>query len=150
MATFSDREKAERVVTRLVEAGIPAELHDEAKLQKFWFASKPLAGEKVLVDEKDFDRACQFLEGVEQKEDILCGEVRCPKCGGADVQYPQFTRKFIMTTFVEVLCFLHLLDKQFYCKTCHHGWPVKIDLEKRKDVLNWPDEKRGLMRTAKG
>ena len=118
VATFNDREKAEKVKGKLVQAGIPAEVHDESKLQKFWFVSKPLAGEKVIVDEKDFDRACHTLEAKEQKEHLLEEEIRCPQCGSADVQYPQFTRKFMTTTMVEVLCFLHLLDKEFYCKGC--------------------------------
>jgi len=32
---------------------MPAKVHDESKLQKFWFLSKPLAADKVVVDEKD-------------------------------------------------------------------------------------------------
>jgi ribosomal protein S27AE len=150
VAAFSDREKAEEVQKRLTEAGIHAELHDESKWQKYWFLSKPLAGEKVEVEEKDFDRAMQVLEAEEVKDHVLCGEVRCPRCGSAEVEYPQFTRKFIMTTFVEVLCFLHVLDKSFYCGKCHHTWPVSETLRKTTDVLNWPEKDPALVKKERG
>ena len=61
VATFSDIEKAEGVKKRLAEAGIPAEVLDESNLQKFWFFSKPLAADKVVVDQHDFDKAREFL-----------------------------------------------------------------------------------------
>ena len=145
VATFSDIEKAEAVKGRLVEAGIPAEVYDESKLQKFWFLSKPLAGEKVVVDAKDFDKACAVLQSADALEHVLQGEVRCPQCGSANIEYPQFTRKFMTTTLVEVLCFLHIIDKGFYCQGCHHTWPVSSVLDQKTDVLNWPSKKRDLV-----
>jgi hypothetical protein len=150
VATFSDLEKAEVVQKRLVEAGIPAEVHDESKLQKFWFLSKPLAGDKVVVNEKDFDKACQVLQTAESLEHVLSGEVRCPQCESAEVEYPQFTRKFMTTTLVEVLCLLHVVDKTFYCQKCHHTWPASTALRQKTDALNWPSKDDGLVKNEKG
>ena len=145
VATFSDLEKAEHVRDCLQEAGIAAEVADESKLQRLWFLSKPLAGEKVYVREEDFARAMETLKVADEQDHILQGEVRCPQCDSAKIDYPQFTRKFMTTTLVEVLCLLHMLDKQFYCEGCHHTWPVDVKLRQSTDVLNWPDKGDGRM-----
>ncbi len=150
VATFSDLEKAQEVRKRLAEAGISAQAHDESRLQMFWFLSKPLAAHKVVVDEKDSDKALLALQIADAQDHILQGEVRCPQCGSANVEYPQFTRKFMMTTLVEVLCFLHIIDKAFYCQGCHHTWPVSHVLNAKTDVLNWPSRKRGLTAHERG
>jgi hypothetical protein len=150
VATFSDLEKAQAVQSRLTQAGIPAEVYDESKLQKFWFLSKPLAADKVVVHEKDFDKAREFLQAADARDHVLQGEIRCPQCGSANLEYPQFTRKFMTTTLVEVLCFLHILDKGFYCHGCHHTWPASHVLDAKTDVLNWPAKNRGLVANDKG
>jgi len=150
VATFSDIEKAQEVKRRLEEAGIQAEVNDESNLQKFWFMSKPLAADKVVVDEKDFENARKALQAVDAQDHVLQGEVRCAQCGSADVQYPQFTRKFMTTTLVEVLCFLHVLDKSFYCAKCHHTWPASEALRPKTDVLNWPVKENGLVKSERG
>lgn len=150
VATFNDIEKAEEVKNRLVAAGISAEVYDESKLQKFWFLSKPLAADKVIVDVKDFDKARLALQAADAEDHILQGEVRCPQCGSADIEYPQFTRKFMTTTLVEVLCFLHVIDKTFYCQKCQHTWPASVDLRQKTDVLNWPAKGDGMVKNEKG
>jgi hypothetical protein len=150
VATFNDLEKAQEVKNRLAAAGIPAEVYDESKLQKYWFFSKPLAADKVVVDEKDFDKARLFLQAADAQDHILNGEVRCPQCGSANIEYPQFTRKFMTTTLVEVFCLLHIIDKQFYCHGCHHTWPISHVLEQKTDVLNWPAKNPGVVANEKG
>jgi hypothetical protein len=150
IATFNDLEKAEDVKNRLVEAGVHAEVYDESKLQKYWFLSKPLAADKVVVDEKDFEKARFVLQSADALEHILDGEVRCPECESADIEYPQFTRKFMTTTLVEVLCFLHVIDKTFYCQKCQHTWPVSDGLRSKTDVLNWPEKNNGLVKNETG
>lgn len=150
MATFSDLEKAEKVKKRLRQAGIHAEMQDESNLQRFWFISKPLAADKVLVDQKDFERACKVLLEADAQDHVLHGEIRCPQCGSANIEYPQFTRKFMTTTVVEILCFLHILDKEFYCANCHHSWPTRLVVKPKIDVLNWPKKKDGMMADARG
>jgi hypothetical protein len=149
VATFSDLEKAQEVKIRLIEAGIPAEVYDESKLQKFWFLSKPLGADKVFVDEKDFDKARLFLQAADAQDHILQGEIRCPQCGSANIEYPQFTRKFMTTTLVQVFCLLHIIDKEFYCHGCHHTWPASHVLDAKTDVLNWPSRDRGPVANEK-
>lgn len=138
VATFNDPEKAAAVQKRLEQAGIAAEVFDESRLQKYWFMSRPLGAEKVGVEEKDFARARKLLETADDEEHILQGEICCPQCGSSSVEYPQFTRKFMTTTLVEVFCFLHVIDKGFYCTTCHHTWTTEIKLKPKVDILNWP------------
>lgn len=146
VATFSDLEKAQKVRDHLAQAGIPTEVCDESKLQKYWFLSKALAADKVMVDEKDFDRARLILQAADAQDHVLQGELRCPQCGSADIEYPQFTRKFITTTLVEVFCFLHIIDKAFFCKQCQHTWPASVALRPKTDILNWPQKNDGVVK----
>jgi hypothetical protein len=141
VATFSDLEKAQEVRNCLAQAGIAAEITDESKLEKYWFLSRPLAADKVVVEEKDFERARSVLRAADAQDHVLQGELRCPQCGSANIEYPQFTRKFITTTLVEVFCFLHIIDKTFFCKQCQYTWPASVALRHKTDVLNWPEKK---------
>jgi hypothetical protein len=71
--------------------------------------------------------------------------------GSAEVEYPQFTRKFMTTTMVEVLCFPHILDKTFYCEKCQHTWPASVEMRPKTDRLNWPrKEEYGMVKNEKG
>jgi hypothetical protein len=149
VATFSDLEKARKVKNRLAQEGILAEVLDESNLQKYWFLSKPLASDKVVVDEMDFEKARLALQAADAQDHIWDGEIRCPKCGSASIDYPQFTRKFMTTTLVEVFCLLHIIDKTFYCKSCQHTWPVSDTLRLKNDVLNWPVKGSGLVKDEK-
>jgi hypothetical protein len=147
VATFSDLDKAQEVTNRLAQAGIPAEVHDESKLQKYWFLSRPLAADKVMVDEKDFEKARSVLQAADVQDHVLHGELRCPQCGSANMEYPQFTRKLVITTaLLDVLCLLHILDKEFYCRNCQHTWPASNALKHETDCLNWPKKNGRLVK----
>jgi hypothetical protein len=149
VATFNKRENAEMVKDRLEQAGVPAEVYDESKLQKFWFMSEHLAGEKVRVDEKDFERARTVLQVLDAQENVLQFAVRCPECGSSRVEYPQFTRKFVTPTLVEIFTVLAPgVQKRFYCVDCQHTWaknpeadPEPWDGSKETDVLGWRRKK---------
>lgn len=148
LASFNELDPAEHLRHRLGEAGIPAEVYDESKLQKYWFMSKPLAAKKIRVEEKDFENAKRLLAGLDAVEDALHDAVRCPQCKCSRVEYPQFTRKFVTPTFVEIFCLLHLMEKRFYCEDCHFTWtevpvppPAPWDGSKELDSLGWPKEK---------
>lgn len=123
IASFDEQEAAEHLQNRLEQAGVESELFNESKLQKYWFLSKPHAAVKLRVDAKDFDAVRQLLNGLDAVEDALHDAVRCPQCGSSRLEYPQFTRKFVTTTFVEIFCFLHLVEKEFYCEDCQFTWP---------------------------
>ena len=139
VCTFNDREKAEAVKNWLTAAGLRADMVHEAWYQKLWFLSHPLAHEKVYVDEGNFHQAREMLEAAEAREGLLHCEVRCLKCGSVDVDYPHFTRKFIMPLIVEFASLLLGFQRQFYCNACHYMWPAKEKvLEPKLDILNWP------------
>jgi hypothetical protein len=139
VASFNELDKAEVVKERLEKAGIHAEVYDESKLQKFWFMSEPLAGKKIRVDERDFDRAKEALDALDAEEDVLHYAVRCPECGSPRIEYPAATKKFIGPTLVEIFCTTtHVMEKQFYCENCHHTWSDKILLANETDILGWP------------
>jgi hypothetical protein len=137
VATFNEREDAEAVVKRLQNAGFQAQVADETKVQKFFYFSKPLANEKVEVPLEDCSRARKFLKEIDPQEKLLRHEICCPQCDSPDIEYPQFTRKFIMPVLVEIACFFHILDKQFYCNNCHFTWSRKVGVPPPLDVLNW-------------
>src|SRR5258708_1110450 len=102
LATFTEMDKAVLLKHRPNNASIHAEIYDESKLQKFWFMSESLAGKKIRIDERDFVAAKKILEGLDAKEDVLHDAVRCPQCRSSRIEYPQFTRKFITPTLVEI------------------------------------------------
>jgi hypothetical protein len=142
VASFNELAEAEVVKNRLEQAGIHAEVYDESKLQRFWFLSEPFAGKHVRVDERDFDKAKEALDALDAKEDVLHHAVRCPACGSPRVEYPAATRKFVGPTLVEIFATtVRVMDKEFYCESCHHTWPNKTSLDKETDVLGWPVKK---------
>jgi hypothetical protein len=146
VATFSDVEKAQKARNCLAQAGMLSEVNDESRLQKFWFLSSPLAADKVMVSQKDYDQARSILETADAVNQVLHGELRCPQCGSPNVEYPQFTRKFITTTFVEIFCFLHIIEKTFFCKKCQYTWPTRVALRPKTDALNWPAKNGRLVK----
>jgi hypothetical protein len=145
VSTFNDLDKAEEVKALLVKEGVRAEVVDESNYQRFLFLSHPLACDKVYVADEDFAKAQEVLKVARAQEEVLRFEVRCPKCESADVDYPQCTRKFFTTAFVQIFSLLHAFDKQFYCNSCHHTWPSKEYIRYKTDLLNWPKREKGFV-----
>jgi hypothetical protein len=137
LATFNDVDHALPVVNRLQQLGFHPQLLDETKWQKHRFA-ETLASVKVRVDENEFEPARKQLKDWNSSEHLLDQAVCCPECGSADVDYPQVTRKFMMPTLHMLLFKLGLNEKEFYCHTCHHTWPLRKKMEPERDALNWP------------
>jgi hypothetical protein len=151
VATFNDRDRAEVVKGKLEQAGMKADVMDESKLQRFVFLSKPLACDKVLVEEGDFERARRTLQEGDAQDSILRDEICCLKCGSPRVEYPHFTRNCLLPTFLEVLLsVLHITQKKFYCRDCNYAWPVTEKLRPRTDILNWPSGHRGVVKEERG
>ncbi|MBI3850239.1 MAG: hypothetical protein HY298_08120 [Verrucomicrobia bacterium] len=149
LATFNEMDKAVLLKECLDKAGVHAEIYDESKLQKFWFMSESLAGKKIRIDEKDFETAKHVLEGLDAREDVLHDSVRCPQCKSPRIEYPQFTRKFITPTLVEIFCTLHLVEKEFYCMDCHFTWPKEEKPLPDLDVLGWPRKRSETTESAR-
>jgi len=133
VATFNEPSKAEPLKRRLEQEGVYAEIHDESKYEWFWFVSKPLAGIRLKVHKKDFERARQMVRDLDAAEGILRDAVKCPQCGASRIEYPQFTRKFIMPNLVGLASLLGIIDKEFFCQECEYTWP--------KEVKNRPPRK---------
>ncbi len=147
LATFHDKQKAEAARQRLIQAGIPAKLRDESRIQRFWFMSKPLAAEKILVEEHDFERAQAAMKQLDIAEGVFNDAVRCPQCGSSQVEYPQTTRKFFVPTLIELSFGAGLVPKGYYCEGCHFTWPAKFEAPpetwggEEVDALGWKRKK---------
>jgi transposase-like protein len=133
VALFSDRAKAEPLQKRLRDAGLSAEIHDELRLQKLWFVSKPYTGIRLEVPADQFERAEQLLLDFDATEGALREAIRCPECRSLRVEYPQFTRKSLLTNLsLGLAAQLGLVEKDYYCQDCHFTWPREGTRSSRK------------------
>ncbi len=145
VATFDEKDAAENLRLRLQEAGIQAEIYDESKLQRFWFLSKPHADKKIRVEEKDFDKARELLVGLDAQEHVLDLAVTCPKCHSSRIEYPHFTRKFVVPTVIEIFSIMAPgMKRQFFCEDCQHTWTLEPEVQPQPwdgsgdlDSLGW-------------
>ena len=116
IATFNDPAKARQLKRRFHDAGLRADVHNEAPLQQVGFMSRPLANAKVMVEDTDFEKAQNMMVEWEATDpDISAALVRCPQCSSSNIEYPQMTRKFMTPALVGVLCALKIIPKEFYC-----------------------------------
>ena|SRR5437899_9511879 len=124
VALFKDRSQAEPIRDRLAQAGIAAEIHDERGLQRLWFVPKPQCLVRVEVPADQFETGEQLLVDWDQAEGALRGAIHCPECKSLLVEYPQVTRKSVMTNLAMGLAAeLGLIERQYYCQECHFTWP---------------------------
>jgi len=124
IALFNHRAKAEPIQSRLVEAGINAEIHDELRLEKLWLACKDDCGVRLEVPANQFERAEDLLVEWDTKEGALRDAIHCPECGSLRVEYPQYTRKSLLTNLaMGVAANVGLVEKDYYCEECHFTWP---------------------------
>ena len=126
VATFNEPSKAEPLKEKLETIGIHAEIFDESKYELSWFVTKPLAGIRLKVHKKEFETARQRIREWDRAEGVLRDAVRCPQCGDSRIEYPQFTRKFLMPNLVGLASLLHIIDKEFYCQDCEYTWPKDV------------------------
>ena len=123
IATFNESAKARQLKRRFQDAGLKADVHNEAPLQQVGFMSRPQANAKVLVEDDDFEKAQGLMVDWEATDpDISAALIRCPQCGSANIEYPQMTRKFLTPAVVAVLCALKIIPKEFYCQDCQFTW----------------------------
>src|SRR5258707_605521 len=97
VALFNDHARAEPIRQRLAQAGIPAEIHDELRHEKLWMACKADCGVRLEVPADQFERAEDMLVEWDTKEGALRDAIHCPECGSLRVEYPQYTRKSLLT-----------------------------------------------------
>jgi hypothetical protein len=136
VALFNDRAKAEAIRRRLAQAGIAAEIHDELRHEKLWMARKADCGVRLEVPANQFERAEDLLVEWDAKEGELRDAIHCPECGSLRVEYPQYTRKSLLTNLaMGVAANVGLVEKDYYCEECHFTWP-KAGTKARRDRPN--------------
>lgn len=124
VALFNNRNLAEPIQSRLAQAGIGAEIHDEPGLERLWFISKPKAAVRLDVPANQFESSEQMLVDWDSKEGALHDAIHCPECKSLLVEYPQITRHSILTNLAMGLAAeLGLVEKEYYCRECHFTWP---------------------------
>ena len=142
VAAFNERDKAEVLQRRLKQAGVDAEFDDESAIQRArLFALVPMAHMRVLVPKLQVPNAKTLLAGWEA-DGAMQGAVRCPDCNSSRVQYPQFTRNFLLpNVLAAILWKLRLAPAEFYCEECQFTWPPQ-PFEKAPDLdpLYWPKD----------
>jgi hypothetical protein len=123
VAIFNDRSQGEPLRRRLQETGVHAEVHDELRLEKLWFVSRPTAVARLEVPANDFERSYRLLLDWDA-EGALRDAIRCPECRSLRVDYPQFTRRsFIPNLVMGALAAIGQVEREFYCQDCHYTWP---------------------------
>lgn len=122
IATFNELEPAQVLQSRLVSAGILAEIHDKSNVGRLWFTPKNLAAYRLDVASLDYARALKMLHDWHAADGALGAAIHCPECGSSRVEYPQMTRKFILPNFVAFLSVFHIVEKMYYCEDCHCTW----------------------------
>jgi hypothetical protein len=137
LLTTDNKEEAEAVRKRLAEEGLPAILHDEKWLQRLLLVAKPSATEKIEVDRADYEKALEIL-GRMREEGSGPTEQTCPQCASAEIDYPQFTRKFITPALADLLIAIGVFPREFYCKSCHFTWADAPQTDRERDILGWP------------
>jgi len=136
--TFNEPQHAEPLKQRLEQAGIPAVIYDERKLQRAFLSRESLAGIRLRVDRKDFERARALVWEWEKRDKVLKDAIHCPECRSSRVQFPQFTRKFVLPNFGALLCAVGLMEWKFYCQDCQYTWPRRQSVPPNLDPLGWP------------
>ncbi len=123
LGVFDQPTAGKRLQKFVEEAGFEARIHDERRLQRFWFLSRPRGAIKVQVPGASADVVRRYLEAAPGAQALLDQAILCPACESARVHYPQMSRKSLLPTLVAQLARLFgVIDVEFYCEDCHHTW----------------------------
>jgi len=133
IAAFDREAPAKTLRNRLIQEGFQADVRDESKVQRFAFWVKPRAAIQVFVRNEDFEAALARVKEWDQNDSILAEAIHCPECHSLRIQYPQYTRKFIIPWVVEILGSIGLFTKEFYCQDCQFTWTDEVKVEPERD-----------------
>src|SRR2546428_12653956 len=119
IATFNEPVKARQLKRRFHDAGLNADVHNEAPLQQVGFMSRPQANAKVMVDDDGFEKAQSLMVEWEATDpDISAALIRCPQCASSNIENPQMTRTFMTPAAAVVRCAPKIIPQEFYCRAC--------------------------------
>src|SRR3954469_14158231 len=139
IATFNDRAPADRLTARLREAGYNADMFDESQAQKWLLLNlKPKAHMRVRVLKQESDRAVQTITEWDKADGALSAAVRCPQCHSSRIEYPQFSRRTLMSALPAAAAAAGIIERQYYCEACGYTWETDPKPPREMDVLNWP------------
>lgn len=123
IAIFHRRSDAEVLQGRLSESGISAKVCD----------CTCLAGARIEVAEREFERSYDLLLKWDAAEGALRGAIRCPDCQSLRIEYPQYTHKSTLPNLlIGLLANIGAMRKEFYCYDCHFTWPREGTKPSRK------------------
>jgi hypothetical protein len=142
LATFHDLEPAQLLQQRFQQAGIPATITDESRIQRLWFMSEPLAAIHLEVPGDQYLEARQLMQLWDTNDGFLRSAVRCPECQSSRIEFPQLTRKFATPGLIGLLMAARIIRREFYCLECQYTWPVSVTLARRLDKFGWPYDSR--------
>jgi hypothetical protein len=92
VALFNDRAAAEPMWKHLLQAGVPAEIHNEPWQARLWFVSKHSTGVRIEVPGQLSEVSGKILLAW-NAQGFLSAGICCPECGSMHVDFPQFTEK---------------------------------------------------------
>ncbi len=126
IATFNDSTKARQLKRRFQDAGLRADVHNEAPLQQVGFMSRPQANAKVMVEDADFEKAQNLMVEWEATDpDISAALVRCPQCSSSLPRLPFYLeqpgRADDRTALASLLSRERIWDRGFLGKTDFSG-----------------------------
>ena len=142
IATFNERKSAETLEKRLRDASVAVHVDDESAIQRArLFAPKPKAHMRVEVAKPDVDRAKKLLAEWEPSG-VMRNAVRCPECNSSRIQYPQFTRNFLLPNLMAAIFWkLGVVPADFFCEDCQYTWPAEDPKDVTElDTLYWPKD----------
>lgn len=123
IATFDEPTKAKHLKDRFGESGVSADVQTDGQMQQVASGSNARGNVKVLIHEKDFDKAHNLLVEWEASDPAVGSAIRCPQCKSPRIDYPQLARKFpFVPGLVGILLALKIIPKEFYCQDCHFTW----------------------------
>src|SRR3954463_11374575 len=143
IATFNDRTPADRLTTRLRAAGFNADVFDESQAQKWLLLNlTPRAHMRVRVLKEEGDRALKTLNEWDTADGAMRESVRCPQCRSSRIEYPQFSRRTLMSALPAAAAAAGIIDRQYYCEACGNTWEAEPKPPAELDVLNWPRQSK--------
>ena len=123
LASFDSLAQTAPLVRWLNDQKIPVQVEANPSTGRLWFVPRSAAEVHVRVPAGDYEHALRLLRALPPDAQLLADALHCPDCGSLRVEYPQFTRKFVLPNFVGFLSALGLIRRQYYCEACHFTWP---------------------------
>lgn len=139
VASFNTKAPADKLAARLREAGFKADVFDESGEQKWLLLNlEPKAHMRVRVPKEEADRALHTLKEWDAADGAMGEAVRCPQCGSSRIEYPQFSRRTLMSALPAAAAAAGIIERQYYCEACGNTWDAEPKQAPDLDVLNWP------------